>query len=417
MYNCEDYGSKDCPKGETLNMNLSDVDNFNVAIYGCWGVYCQDGKVSILKYNPPKEDLAQIDPDELKIHSFLTTETTFRGQRSVVEKLIETFPNGLNSLFLAGDNIYEYSEPSNDLLNDLQEKINQWKNLIENNPEMKSKERIDQFNEIFPSKKKFKTDRGMLREMYKNLRIDLQLQNGFLDCFKNLNVENIFLAYGNHDIETCDIFNRQINFNNKELKFQSENIPKGTYYNVIYNLKDGPFLNVIVIDTNLFETDGTYCNGNKIKEDDKNVKNQIDWFESVINDSKCKYNIVIGHIPYKASGHKGKIIHNIGLDPIFSIITGINQNERKVQAYFCADEHNQQLLLDKQSNCYLVVMGSGGTELDKIKNIDDEQYEQAGIHKLLEDRVNFGFSYLHLNDEDELELKIVSIIKDYSITL
>jgi hypothetical protein len=127
---------------------------------------------------------------------------------------------------------------------------------------------------------------------------------------------------------------------------------------------------------------------------------------------------VIGHIPYKATGHKGKIIQNKGLNDIFNIIKNINENERKVQAYFCADEHNQQLLFDEDSKCYLVVVGSGGTELDYIKPVDKDEYKKYGIKKIIEDRINFGFSYLHYNIQNQkLELNMCSIFKKVRLEL
>lgn len=403
MSDCSTYNAESCPKKDTVTFNQIDLNNFSIAIFGCWGVYCQDGQIQITKYKP-NDDLAL--KNDLKVEDFFEIEDTFRGQKSVVNKLIDTFTTqGLNSLFLAGDNIYEYSQPSPLLIKELEKNINKWKLWLQNNQNISDKDQIkDQFNSIFPTKKDIKKKRKY-RELYKNLDIQLQMNTGFLECFKDLKVDNIFLAYGNHDIETCNILNYQLNF-------QEGRYNNGTYYNVIYS----DLLNVIVIDTNLYEEEGQYCDGQPIKQDDIDEQNK--WFIEVINQSKCRYNIVIGHIPYKASGHKGKIIHNKGLDPIFDIIKQINQNERRVQAYFCADEHNQQLLFDEESQCYLVVVGSGGTELDEIKPIDKDEYKKYGIKKMIKDRENFGFSYIHYNSKNNnLELNMISIFNKVKFEL
>lgn len=399
---CTNYSDDSCPKGITIKPDF-DLNNLEVAIFGCWGVYCQDGDITIQNYKE-NDKLATKIPDELKVEDFFEYSKSYRGQQRVIDSLYKKFKSGLNSLFLAGDNIYEYSLVSDDLKIQLQNKIIEWQNWFNENQNSSSEDKIKKFNKIFPTKKDIKKKRE-LREDYKNLRIDLQFNSSFGECLRKVDIENIFLALGNHDIETCNILNTQLNY----LKDETHLLP-ATYYNVVY----GDILNVIIIDTNLFEEEPTDCNGNEYLPED--IQNQIKWFETTLENSKCKYNIVIGHIPYKAIGHKRKevgYIHNKKLEPIFDII---KENKGKVQAYFCADEHNQQLLYDIPTGIYLVVVGSGGTELDKLEFLTEEEYSQLQVENVMYKlsgvygRKEFGFSYLSYDyDSSNLKLTLTDV--------
>jgi hypothetical protein len=400
-FNCENYDSEICPKQMRINIEMN--DSFDIVIVGCWGVYCEDGDITIENYQE-NEELATKVPTNLKVKDFFEYSTVTRGQNSVINSIKKIFKNRFNSLFLAGDNIYEYSKVSLKLKNLLEFKIKEWQDWFMKNKDIDIESKKNKFNKIFPTKKIIKKDRGELREMFKNLDIDLQLNSSFQGCLKTLNIDNIFLALGNHDIETCNILNKQLNYSLRD------NLLPGTYYNVVYTESSQEILNIIVIDTNLFDDEPLDCNGNIYSEN--SIKNQIDWFKNTLESSKAKYNIVIGHIPYKAIGHKYKAryIYNKGLNPVFDIIKA---NRGKVQAYFCADEHNQQFLYDIESDCYLVVVGSGGTKLDKLEYLTEKDYIELGVKNVMEDivgREQFGFSFLHFDkDKGNLSLNLVDI--------
>ena len=196
-------------------------------------------------------------------------------------------------------------------------------------------------------------------------------------------------------------------------KHNDENVIPGSYYNVVYKDKnDKDILNVIVLDTNLFESKPKDCEGKPYLKE--MIEEQIHWFRKQIENiekTKCPFNIVIGHIPYKAIGHKSSnpFIHNKNLDPIFEIIKNANKANSVVQAYFCADEHDQQVLYDTENKLHLIIVGSGGTVLDDIFGYDDKDENNLANreivnkelfeHKLEYKYTNskFGFSILNID--------------------
>ena len=72
-----------------------------------------------------------------------------------------------------------------------------------------------------------------------------------------------------------------------------------------------------------------------------------------------KYNIVIGHVPAVANGHKFKT-QVVITSELKALLTEVNP-----QLYICSDEHNQQFLYEDSSNTGFAVLGSGGTILDE----------------------------------------------------
>jgi hypothetical protein len=393
---CSNY--ENCPNKNEVQIKL-ESEQIKLGIVGCWGVYCQNDKIIFTNYSLDDKKINKLwDKEDLKYQDFLKTETKIRGQKTMSEYLKNFQP--FTSLFLAGDNIYEYSEISDILIKELNDRIEKWK--------ISSEKSIEKFKDYFVTNSIIKNDRSGIRELYKNLDITLQFSKSFGDCFHNLQVGNYFLALGNHDIETCDILNHQMNH-----EINKEKVIPGSYYNVIYKDKnDKDILNVIVLDTNLFEPNAKDCAGNPFLQE--MIQEQIDWFRGQIENIKkinCPFNIVIGHIPYKAIGHKSSnpFIHNQNLDPIFAIIKQANEVNPVVQAYFCADEHDQQILYDTENKLHLIIVGSGGTTLDDIFGYDDEDENnlanrQIVNEKLIEHKLEykytnskFGFSILNID--------------------
>ena len=50
--------------------------------------------------------------------------------------------------------------------------------------------------------------------------IEKQLRDGFSKCFSNIQTKEYLIAIGNHDIENCDIINKQFNYPTEEQKAQ-----------------------------------------------------------------------------------------------------------------------------------------------------------------------------------------------------
>jgi hypothetical protein len=215
-----------------------------------------------------------------------------------------------------------------------------------------------------------------------------------------------------------------------DYKHENKNVIPSSYYNVLYKDKKGnDILNVFVLDTNLFESSPKDCAEQKYPQEV--IDQQIEWFYRTLNKSNSKYNIVIGHIPYKAIGHKSKdfYIYNKNLQPIFDIIKEANKERKKVQAYFCADEHDQQVLYDRTNNLHLIIIGSGGTALDQIFGFNESDPDNKENHikimnKLKEENLdfemansNFGFANLKISKSTGLEIGIIDVKTDLIYTI
>ena len=327
---CSNYSdNKKCPKKLQIIKKKSNSNSLNVIMTGCWGVYCWDGEKTLVKYNPPKNENDPVFIDDKK---------KIFGSKRVVNGMIK-YTNKVNTacVFLAGDNVYSYNIPKDNLIKLVEEKN-------------------------YPTKKMYKLDHKISSQ-----NIDIQLQEGFLECFKSVNVKDFYVAIGNHDVATCYDLNKQLEFaRNPDNKYR---LP-GVYYNVVYQMKDYK-VNFIVIDTNIFEEKPVSCSGEEYDEQviTKLINTQVEWVLDTLKRNNCMWNIIIGHIPYKSNPHsdkKGDFILNKNLDYLFTKIKEQNSSFPKVQAYFCADEHNQQFLYDKSNNMSLIVAGSGGTVLDKL---------------------------------------------------
>ena len=364
-YDCTIYNSPNCPKGLSVHREINS-GVLNVLSVGCFGTYCWDGEITKTYWkevenkdeiidrilinmleksgvNKAKKEVGKLSQEEKEkkiqeltaivgfdILDLFERETDIYGQKSVVEGMAKyTSENNVASLFLAGDNIYSYKVPKEALIE-----------LIKNAYEGKAE---------YPSKKQYRLDPAISGH-----NIDKQLSEGFLDCFQGVEVKDFFLGVGNHDVQNCYDLNQQLKFNQNLYKMV------GMYYNVRY-VANTFSVNFLVIDTNMFSEKST-CNP-KIAYTDDDRKKQIEWVISTLEENKSDWNVMVGHVPYKANGHKEKDpkIYNKGLEEVFQAVqkTGI-----KVQIYMCADEHNQQFLYDPEKKLSLIVAGSGGTALD-----------------------------------------------------
>lgn len=325
---CSNYENCSNP----VEIKIREAENYiDLLMVGCWGVYCDQGVYQIFKKG--------------KSH------TVIRNQKKVFEALKHYVShNNVKDMFLAGDNVY---------------KIGLKQSKPESSKEVASKEVASKEVE---EENKLKTE---FLKKYANLPddamydISLQLSEGFKNCFALSGISRFFIAIGNHDIENCEILNTQINYESKLWNMPS------TYYNVLYSLKDNTTINVIVIDTNMYEKEPLMCTGKPFPQEF--IDKQEAWVKS--QKGKADWTIVVGHIPYLANGHikdktkeKTPKIYNKALENLINLASP--------QLYFCADEHNQQFIFDKNNNRSLVIAGSGGTDLDDLveQRIDGTQY-------------------------------------------
>jgi hypothetical protein len=304
MKDCSVFDDPKCPKKVTLNETVG-KSTLNLLFVGCWGVYCKEGPVLMKK---------------LKKGVVKTVEEYF-GQRSVAHGMTE-YSNkfDVDALILAGDNIYARS--------------------INDNDNVETITKADLFD------------------------MNLQFTLGFEKCMSSINVSTVLMAVGNHDITTCDVLNKQLNYDKWTFP--------GVYYNYIYELGEPSTqskkvrVNLVFIDTNIY--DGIDCSGHPYPKNSRDI--QKDWVNKVITDNKCEWNLLIGHNPVISNGHKKPYAPVVDLN-MKSDLQYIKESAMKVdvnvQAYLCADEHNQQFLTCESDVLpALIIAGSGGTPLDDI---------------------------------------------------
>lgn len=319
---CSDY--KQCATAPELVIYQPNLAMKEIIAFGCWGVYCQDGDVLVAK----ERDGA------LKIMKVL------RGQRRVAAALRQYCQqHEIEDIYLAGDNVYHIG--------------------IELGKKQGKKD-MDRYEQELKS---YFVGRKMSAARAANFDIDQQLEVGFEQCFRDINVDRFWAAVGNHDVENCAILNTEKNYGGW--------IMPAMYYNVIYVIRDDVQINVIVIDTNMLEDEGVRCDGKKFTAEE--IKAQFDWAEKVRR--RGDWNIVIGHSPARSNGHKDKrpIISNKMVQKMVDLI--------KPQLYFCADEHNQQLIHDGSRRISYIVAGSGGADPDYMiaKSMPGTMYRQTAF--------------------------------------
>jgi hypothetical protein len=324
MINCTDYNSDNCKKGTHITIN-NDMEE--IIVLSCWGVYCQNGQYTVYK----KNDEGKIKKSEV-----------IRGQKDVFEGISKyTTINKVSDIYFAGDNIYNYAYPYD----------------YKEEPQ-----------EI-----------GFL--------IDKQLDS-FESCYSNIekNIKRTFIGIGNHDVENCDILNKQLNF-----KGWSNN---GVYFSVNYVKNKNRGVTVIVIDTNVFDPKQENCKGELYTQIDKDK--QIDFIKKSYEKAKYRNDwiVIIGHIPALANGHKIKkdsmVIKN---KEVYELL-----EKFKPHIYICGDEHNQQFIYDININVSLAIVGSGGTNLDQLHYKTDESLNPI-IGTCYAEQV-FGFISLKFNEND-----------------
>lgn len=152
LLNCETY--ENCLlQQKNINIINSEKEYLNIATFGCWGVYCEEGEKHIRKKNK-------------------NLEKETRGQKTVRDLLKQWCDkHDISDIFLTGDNIYPKSLSPNQI-NDSD---------------------------------------------FSDYDIKTQLDEGFEKCFKEIKTNRYFLALGNHDIKNCEILSYQKNYDKWKL--------------------------------------------------------------------------------------------------------------------------------------------------------------------------------------------------------
>lgn len=366
---CTEY--KNCPRNiKQQTLDYKGKDSFNFLFLGCWGVYCSGKGTKIKSYNKKNN----IFEEDIK---------SKYGQKQVVDSMVkfsETFQQ--DAVILAGDNVYSDIYPSEEIQNAIIKAGEDLKDIkdVEGSKEMLEiiKFFLKNINDISDSKytekvskkvvleilEKFQTSteakfafNKKINKAFKQVKSQLfnmekQLDEGFAKCISNVNADNFFIGVGNHDIESCDVINKQLNYHKNKWKMPALS------YNILVNMK-GFDVNLIFIDTNMY--DKKWCKG---EYPDDAIIEQEKWFKSILSNEA--WNIVIGHVPFACDPHKetnGEIITRV----TEGLIELIADNREKIDLYMCADEHNQHYVKYKDGNISFppqVIAGSGGNKLD-----------------------------------------------------
>ena len=312
---------------KSFEIKRDNQKNFNFLAVGCWGVYCEEGKKTIIKKKKKGDEI------------IIKKEEIIRGQKTVAE-IIKHLSSSYNvdTIYLTGDNIYHKSVDENTKEEDIDADYNQYD-------------------------------------------IEKQIKEGFRDCFINPNLKNYFVIAGNHDAEDCKILERELN----EQSWDFKNL----FYNTFFPMEEYD-IDVMCIDTNILELIGnkelcTLGNSENLKSKQMDcVQSRITTIEQ---SGKPTWKIMVGHIPYKALGHKSDkcIVDNSDL---FRGLIDIY----KPHIYISADEHNQQFLTEivGDTNVALVVAGSGGTAQDDVKTCNPNNITQITVKNKT---INIPYSY------------------------
>lgn len=298
---------ENCPKNLTQNYTNKSInpEKLSLVFFGCWGTYCKSLKDSYIKrkYKKGKFSSEEVEYGEAEMASLLAK---YSNETDV------------DAVILAGDNVYE-NYP------------------IKNQTEDFDKE-LEKFAKNDISEKQFK---NFSYDMEKQLKV------GFEYCLKNVKTSTFLLGIGNHDVETCDILNKQINYKGWKMPALS--------YNYLYKVNDNCKVNLVFIDTNIY--DEIYCDEQKYELDARSK--QKEWLNNVLTQNKDCWNLVIGHIPFIYNPHKeGK--KGIRRE----LYEDIQENKHLIDLYMCADEHNSQYIIYKDMPPE-IISGIGGAILDK----------------------------------------------------
>lgn len=199
-------------------------------------------------------------------------------------------------------------------------------------------------------------------------------------CFDLPHTHKLFALLGNHDVDKIDLLKYELNkttFDNQIIS--SQWILPTNYYNFIVDM-DSYKINFIQLDTNMF-----------VKEEYSNIVDndtindlairQLQWLTKILEINNDKINIISGHHPIFAIGHKEKnpLITNHDMLQIYKILL-----EHNVKFYICADEHNFQYLYDANNDFHFLVVGgvprSGGDITYSLDAYQHKDFSNKNIH-------------------------------------
>jgi hypothetical protein len=256
-----------------------------------------------------------------------------------------------------------------------------------------------------------------VKDLPKALKYDIekQLDVGFVHCMTEMQTNRFLIGVGNHDLETCEIIKKQIQY-----KESNWTLP-GLSYRVLYQMQNFN-INMIFIDTNIYKK--KWCRTNPTEKmqplyPEEAQFAQAEWLKNKLQEGNDKnaWNIVIGHDPFRTRSHKNidTVLLRKTPDEFLELI---KENADSIHLYMCADEHNQQYISDlivtgrgifyndhRFTYCDgiklppQIIAGSGGTKLDKEISNEEELVRATKFYQPA-----FGFVSM-LIQKDQIQFK------------
>ena len=261
--------------------------------------------------------------------------------------------------------------------------------------------------------------------------IDRHLVDGFSNCFKDVNVEKFFVGIGNHDIETCDVINAQLRYDDPRWRMP------GTYYSVVHKTNNFN-IRMIFMDTNLYSAKQPFCRKSKVDHEIAK-KIQLDWLIAQMAIARINSEMIIlaGHIPIECNNHKFKrqffnvagggwgndrlnliqephlvetdssefdiedlrwTTHSPELEKDISKL----HKEYYIALYICADTHNKQLIQGNNELPIQLICGTGGTSLDTVK---PDKRTDIGKRTIFSKK-SYGFSHISINKYKDIQIDV-----------
>jgi len=202
-----------------------------------------------------------------------------------------------------------------------------------------------------------------------------KISNG-LECIE----PKILLGLGNHDVDSKITYDFVMGLDQSPKYFIPNN-----FYCIIFENKDYTF-KMVYINTNILaDHENTEDYYKTLSKDDYELlqKEQYEFIETALNSEKyeTKYTFVLGHDPIIVAHHANKDYSVPYQETKKEELLKINKliNNKKVDFYLSADEHNLQSISSKKSSLKYIISGGGGALSDFPKALYNEKIKDPNF--------------------------------------
>ena len=223
---------------------------------------------------------------------------------------------------------------------------------------------------------------------------DNQFETKFEKPYKKISDSiKFFMCLGNHDYgKYMGVFNIDNSINQIIYsKLSQEKNKKWILPDKYYTFKKGN-TQFFVLDTNIDRLTL------------QQIKKQLKFIKTKINESTAKWNIVYGHHTWRSVGGHGNA--DSELESFFKSIF----NSGKIDLYMCGHDHSKQFILKKlpkNNNMYMLVCGTGGKNTDYDFNPNNLDKKDA---KLLHFSDTLGTALINTSS-NKLNIKLFNLNK------